>query len=268
MSADTRIPGSDDSLTPASVQPNPLYGSGVFRRRVRFENQPGGVCAELEDCAHGFRLHVKHDGAKLTAIALEALRIPLTTCGEAGRPLQSMVGCPLTASWEEFQRWVPAAANCTYLRDMAWCSLAHALRSEPVRDYAIAVTDEGAQAAECSVWRNGELVLRWHVSMGSVVAPGEIAGRSLLRGFSVWAKSIFQGDAFEAATMLQRGYFVAKGRRVDKHTLAGLHATEFKHMHGACFTYSPGAVERAIFTADTDRDFTNSPELLLKFVPD
>lgn len=266
MSAGARIPGSNDSLTPASVQANPLYGSGVFRRRVRFANRPGVVCAELEDCAHGFRLHVGHDGVKVTAVTLEALRIPLTTCSEAGRPLQNMIGCPLAASWEEFQGWVPAAANCTYLRDMVWCSLAHALRKEPVRDYEIAVADEGAQAAECSVRRNGELVLRWHVSMGMVVAPEELAGRSLLRGFSAWAMSAFQGDAFEAATMLQRGYFVAKGRRVDKRTLAGLHAIEFRHMHGACFTYSPGAVERAIFTADTERDFTSAPELLLRFV--
>lgn len=258
--------GKDDLFVPSTVQANPLYGSGVFRRRVRLVNQPGIVCAELEDEAHGFRLHVEHDGSKVTAIAVEALRIPMTTCMESGRPLRNLIGCPLTARWAEFQQWAPASANCTYLRDMAWWSLAHAQRNEAVRDYEIAVTDEGTNPSECSVWRNGELVLRWHVSGGTVIAPEEIANRPLLRGFSAWAMPIFQGEAFEAATMLQRGYIVAKGRRVVRQSLAGVRAATLTHMRGTCFTYSPGAVERAVFTADSGRDFTNTPELLLKFV--
>src|ERR1017187_6873007 len=65
--------GKEDLLVPSSVRANPLYGSGVFRRRVRLVNQPGFVCAELEDEAHGFRLHVGHDGLKVIAIAVEAL---------------------------------------------------------------------------------------------------------------------------------------------------------------------------------------------------
>jgi len=66
--------------------------------------------------------------------------------------------------------------------------------------------------------------------------------------------------------MLHRGYFVAKGRRADRKSMSGMRATTLKHMHGACYTYSSGAVERAVFFSDTDRDFTDTPELLLKFV--
>lgn len=249
-----------------SFRANPLYGTGAFRRRVRLTNQPGIVHAELEDCVHGFRLHVEHDGTRATAIAAEALRIPLTTCMESERPLKSAIGCPLTVSWDEFQHWAPAAANCTYLRDLLWWSLAHAQRTERVRDYEIAVADEDGKAAECSLWRNGDLVLRWHVRDGSVVAPAKLANRPLMRGFSAWATSIYRGDALEAATVLQRGYFVSRSRRVDMRDFAGMRATAFTHMHGTCFTFSPGAVERAVFTAGADRDFTDTPELLLKFI--
>lgn len=245
---------------------NPRYGNGVFRRRVRLINQSGVVGAELEDNSHGFRLRVEHDGMKVTAITVESLRIPLSTCMESERPLKNLVGCALATSWGEFQQWAPASANCTHLRDLAWWSLAHARRNEPVRDYQIAVTDEGIKPAECSLWRNGELILRWHVAEGLVVAPEEIATRSLRSGFSAWAMPIFQGDAFEAAAVLQRGYLVAGGRRLDKQALAGEHALKFTRMRGACYTYSPGAVERATYSTDSERDFTNTPESLLKFL--
>lgn len=253
-------------LVPASVRMNTSYGSGVFRRRVRLENRPGTVCAELEDCKHGFRLHLGHDGKQVTAMAAEGLRVPMATCLESGGSLKELIGAPLTIGWAEFQERMPASAHCTYLRDMAWWSLAHAQRTEPVRDYEIAVTDaEAGQPHQCSLWRNGELVFCWDVVEDVVVAPPEFANRPLMLGFSGWAKQAFQGEAFEAAVMLQRGYFVSRGRRVDGNTLAGVRAVDFKHMHGACYSYSPPAVERAVFLPDTDRDFTHTRELLLKF---
>lgn len=257
--------GRSDSA-PFQSREHPSYGTGVFRRRVRLENQPGAVCAELEDCRHGFRLHVAHDGLKVTSISIEALRIPMTTCVEADGPLRDLIGCPLTASWTEFQQRLPASANCTYLRDLAWLSLAHAPRNEAVRDYEIAVTDQGEKPGECSLWRNGELVLRWIIRGETVLAPQEIAGRSILKGFSAWAMQLFQGEAFEAACVLQRGYYVGMSRRADMGSLAGRSAATLTHMRGACFSYSPGVVERAVFTGNNERDFTHTPELLLKFV--
>lgn len=64
--------------------------------------------------------------------------------------------------------------------------------------------------------------------------------------------------------MLQRGYLVAQGRRYDKQASAGMSVTSHKERHGACFSYSEGAVERAVVTSGSDRDFTHAPELLLR----
>ncbi len=244
---------------------NPNYGNGVFRRRVRLENLPGAVHAELEDCSHGFRLRLGHDGVQAQSIAVEALRVPLSTCMEAGGPLADIAGFPLAAGWMAYQRRFPASCHCTHLHDLAWWALQHALRGAPQRDYEVAVSDEGPQGSECSVWRDGELLLQWQTARGVVTAPSELEGGPMLRGFSAWAAPRFAGDVYEAAIMLQRGYLVAQGRRYDKDASAGMRVDGHRERHGACFSYSPGAVERAIVTSGSDRDFTQARELLLKF---
>ena len=245
---------------------NPNYGAGVFRRRVLLANEPGKVRGELEDCNHGFRVELQHDGIQVTAASMQALRVPLSTCGEAGRPLAAIVGCPLRASWQEYSARLLAAENCTHVHDLAWWALQHAARHDAVRQYDVAVSDETDHPSECTVRRNGELVHRWLAAQGRTVAPAELGDRPLMRGFSTWAARMFHGESYEAAVILQRGYFVAQARRHSRSEVADYSALESKAMHGACYSYSPGAVERAIGIKDTNRDFTDTPELLLKFI--
>lgn len=244
---------------------NPLYGSGVFRRKVRLLSDASSVRAELEDYTHGFRLRISHDGNQVTAVASEALRIPLTTCVETDRPLQQLVGCPLTIGWDEFRHRLPPESNCTHLQDLAWWSLAHVRRVAALCEYEIAVTDEGDAPSECSVWRNGKLVIRLHARMGTVVAPEPIAGKSMMRGFSAWAFAHFPGADHEAAVMLQRGYFVSQARRHGRKAAEEVKLADFASMRNACYSYSDGVVERTRLIEDSERDFTNAPELLLAF---
>jgi len=246
--------------------PNPNYGSGVFRRRIRLTNEAGTVRGELEDCNHGFRVVLKHDGVQVTAAAMQALRIPLNTCGEAARPLAMIVGCPLGVSWAEYSKRLPPPANCTHIHDLTWWALCHARRPDAIRQYDIAVTDETERPSECTVHRNGELVHHWQAAQARTVAPVEIADRPLFRGFSAWAAKIFEGEAYEAAVILQRGYFVAQARRHVGTKAANYTAMERAVLHGACYSYSPGAVERAVSVKDSQRDFTDTPERLLKFL--
>lgn len=243
---------------------NPNYRAGVFRRRVLLVNEPGKVRGELEDCSHGFRVELHHDGIQVTAVSVQVLRIPLTTCAEVERPLAALVGSPLRVSWQEYGTRLPTSTNCTHVHDLSWWALQHALRPDVSRQYDVAVTDEGAEPSECSLRRNGELVHQWFARQGGIVAPADIAGRTLFRGFSVWARRAFEDDAYEAAIMLQRGYFVAQARRHFGTKTADYSALESKPMHGVCYSYSPGAVERAV-ALDADMDFTDAPELLLQF---
>jgi hypothetical protein len=246
--------------------PNPNYGSGVFRRRIRLTNEADTVRGELEDCNHGFRVELKHDGVQVTAAAMQALRIPLNTCGEAARPLAVIVGCTLGVSWAEYSKRLPPPANCTHIHDLTWWALCHARRPDAIRQYDIAVTDETERPSECTVHLNGELVHHWQAAQARTVAPVEIADRPLFRGFSAWAAKIFEGEAYEAAVILQRGYFVAQARRHVGTKAANYTAMERAVLHGACYSYSPGAVERAVSVKDSQRDFTDTPERLLKFL--
>lgn len=252
-------------MKPLGGAENPHYGKGVFRRKIRLRSDASSLCAELEDYAHGFRLRIDHDGTRVVAVVSEALRIPLTTCTETDRPLQQLVGCPLDVGWDEFRHRLPPAANCTHLRDLAWWSLAHVRGVSGLCEYEVAVSDEGEEPSECSVWRNRELAIRLQARMGTVVAPAPIAGKSMMRGFPAWAFVHFPPEDHEAAVMLQRGYFVAQTRRHDKKAAEGLRAIHFASMHDACYSYSSGAVERALLTEDSERDFTHAPELLLAF---
>lgn len=258
-------PRDAEMMTPFAGAENPLYGTGVFRRKVRLQRDAVSILAELEDYAHGFRLRIDHDGVRVTAIASEALRIPMTTCNETNRPLQQLIGCPLTAGWEEFRRRLPPAANCTHLQDLAWWSLAHARRDTARCEYEIAVTDESEAPSECSVWRNGELAIRLQARLGTVVAPAAIVGKSMMRGFSAWATAHYPERDHEAAVMLQRGYFVAQARRHGRRSADEIRIADFESMRGACYSYAIGVVERARLTENSERDFTHRPDLLLAF---
>ena len=256
----------DDSFTARFPNSNPDYGSGVFRRRILLVNEPGRVRGTLEDCSHGFQVELQHDGIQVTAASMRAIRVPLSTCGEARHPLSAIVGSPLQSSRQQYASRLLATANCTHAHDLAWWSLAHASRSDAVRQYDIAVTDETALPSECTVHRNGELVHRWLAAKGRTTAPAEIANQHLLRGFALWAGRFFEGDDYEAAVILQRGYFVAQARRHFSGKVDNYVPSEIKELQGVCYSYSPGVVERAIATENSQRDFTDTPELLLKFV--
>jgi len=49
----------------------------------------------VEDDPHAFAISLEHDGERVTAVAAEAHRYPLTTCIGATAALQSLVGAPL-----------------------------------------------------------------------------------------------------------------------------------------------------------------------------
>lgn len=82
------------------------------------------------------------------------------------------------------------------------------------------------------------VVHRWQVSGFELLAPQSLAGKPLMRGFNKWASHIFTGEALMAATMLQRGVFVARGRQhvVDRGDPVPL--SRATGMNGRCWSYS------------------------------
>lgn len=251
--------------SPSQFPQNPHYGEGIFRRRIRLQGLPGKVVAELEDCCHGFRTSVYHNGEVVTDIQAEALRIPLTTCGGATEAITSLIGISLNSSASAINRQVDPRANCTHLYDLSLLAISHCLRGETIRQYDISVDDEQDQPGQTILSRDGEVIFNWQTTNWIIQAPAQLAGNSLFKGFANWATSAFRQELQEAAFVLQKGYFVAQSRRYDINNMAGTPVANHTFMHGACYSYNPGVVEDAYRTENCARDFTDSAEQLLKF---
>jgi hypothetical protein len=239
----------------------------LFRRRIRLTRQDHQVHGELEDDCHGFKVTLQHDGSVVTAVAGDALRVPLTSCAGALQPLQALVGCALDASPAAIRARAKPRSNCTHWYDLSLLALAHAAQSEAVRVYDVEVVDAPADggAARAEVFLNARSIHRWELRGTTIVAPPEYAGRPVLHGFSAWAYGAFEGAAREAAFVLSKGVFVAFSRMFDMSGIGGQPALEHTNMLGACYSYSAGVVETSRRQFDTVRDFSTTPEQLLTF---
>ena len=122
---------------PFAMTLNPHYGTGMYRRRVRLshgvEADQRQVIAEMEDDNHGFRLVVTHDGQQITAIESNALRLPMTTCADAGSVLRQLVRVPLSDSPRALAAHSNPRLHCTHQFDLLGFASTHALRAQAVR---------------------------------------------------------------------------------------------------------------------------------------
>lgn len=246
---------------------NPRYGSGLYRRRIRLTRTGRRVLGELEDDCHGFRVSLEHDDRVVTALSGEVLRAPLSTCPGAVAPLQSLVGLALDAPVSSIVASVNPRSNCTHLYDLSLLAIAHVAYRDAVRVYDIEVVDQPTEGipARAEVFLGGKSCHRWWVDRARIVEPVAYAGRPVLGGFAAWASDAFAGPAREAAFVLSKGIFVACSRLYDMSGIGGQPALQHTNMLGACHSYSKGVVETAIRNHDTVRDFSASPEDLLRF---
>lgn len=246
---------------------NPNYGHGCYRRRIRLFSEAGRVHAELEDTNHGFRCTIFHDGEKVTDIHSEVLRIPYDTCPGAAEPLRKLIGLPLCDDVQDLIPLTDAPSNCTHLLDLALLAIRHSKRTVAELIYDISVEDQREDSdALAEVYANGALIHSWQTRDWTINEPKDLKSKVLYKGFSKWASAYFSGDQREAAFVLQKGYFVSGARRFDIDTKAGQPANKHSEvMRGVCFSYSSPQIEVAKRSAHSTRDFSNTPELLLKF---
>lgn len=258
-----------DAESPRSLEPwpnhmklfNPDYGSGVFRRRVRVRPADGAVSVDIEDSNHAFRLVLRHHGARIVAVESEAVRYPFTTCSEAQQSLQRLVGQSIDSA-AQLREILEPRLSCTHLSDMAGLALTSAMDDQHERLYDIAVEDERDGRTRARIYRNDVCVHDWQITNHSIVGPAEHAGQTVMRGFYAWARLAFQGALLEAAVALQRGYFVAQSRRYQfvPEVTSGM-------PEGVCYSYSTPIVKRAHLVTGSMRDFSSSPDALLRFDP-
>lgn len=241
---------------------NPDYGSGRYQRRLRFHCTRHAVLAMLDDTHHAMWLAIRHDGATIAEVSAMVARGPATTCGEAAQGLSALIGMPLSSDRRAIAAALTPTENCTHLADLTvWALRAWASGSA---QFDICVADDAGEPYALSVSRDGALVHDWIAEGHSVVWPPPLAGTPLMRGFAKRARAHFEGDALEAAIMLQRGVFVARGRRHQVDLAPPLSLRQAEGMADSCYSHAAERLDRAMNHVGYVRDFTAgvTPEAL------
>jgi DUF2889 family protein len=247
------------------VPVNPEFGRGIFRRRIRIEASDGRVDGALEDNHHGFVLTLHHAAGVVCAIDATAMRIPYNTCPAATLALRQFVGQKIQRDSGAARR-IDRSTQCTHLFNLAMLCLSHVKPAPRALQFDVAVADpvDGLRQAELTIDSRG--VLRWTLEGDVIVEPTALRGLSVRDGFYRWARAHFRGRSLEAAQVLQQGIYVANGRRFHPTLMAGRPALENPHTLNACHTFQSIRIGQAVHT-DSIRDFTDSPDALLKFNP-
>lgn len=246
--------------------------AGAYRRRLRTRvTAPGTVVADLEDDFHRFRVTCHHDGARVRAIIGESLRYPWSTCCDAAEPLHTLEGMPLSIRCTAVGDHGDPHANCTHMFDAAGLAVAHAARvvagGAPVRQYDIELSPlvEGRQRPR--LWRDGELLLEWTISVvvggRGMVDPEPPFDRAPWRGgFIRWADEHLAPDDAEPAIVLRRACDIGMGRGMDLEAFET--ADELSPiMSGVCYTMQREHAPDAHRNRGTIRDFAADPDALL-----
>lgn len=246
--------------------PNPQYGRGTYRRRTLLRRKPGAIEVVMEDCSHAMQLLMQHRDGAITDLQGEVVRAPVTSCRRAPDQLTELLGLPLTDNADIYRQHSPQHLHCTHLYDMALLAIEFALREGGQQQFDVEVGDEVEGAIDGKIFLDQQLIHHWVVRQGKLAEPAKFAGQSAFKGFAHWAKSQFSGDALLCAFGLQRGLMVANARRWDMAAIAGEPADTFGPPPGACYSYTKGREKDAVRTANPVRDFSDTPEQLLRFV--
>ncbi|WP_404478619.1 DUF2889 domain-containing protein [Novosphingobium sp. BL-52-GroH] len=241
----------------AHFEIDPAYGRGTYRRRLRFVADARSVTAQVDDTHHSYWLVIEHDRARIAAIEAGFNRAPTDMCPGSVAGLQSLVGNSLDTGAAALMARLPQTANCTHLADLALWSMAQIDRSAV---WDVEIPDQAEAPVWISITRDGTIVHRWHVAACRITAPARFAGRPLMSGFMRWASDAFQGDALLAATMLQRGLFVARGRQHVVDRAPPMPLANAAGMAGMCWAYSHDRRLGGMGSLGYVRDFTDGVE--------
>lgn len=237
---------------------NPDYGTGCFRRLVRTFRVPGRVLVTLDDTHHSMWLLMHQLDGHISKVEACVTRGPATSCGTSALALDKLQGLPVNGDMAAFRERLPPSLNCTHLMDMARWALRNAAGQLALkREVLIEIPDEAGAPVWIKVERDGTVVHRWSVQDHQVIAPDHLAGKPMMKGFLSWARENFRDEDLDLAIMLQRGVFVARGRRhlVDLSPPVPLSAAPA--MRGACHSYSPPHFDTATSIVGYVRDFTD-----------
>lgn len=205
----------------------------------------------LHDDFHHFRVAVRHDGARVLAVAAETRRGPYSLCPRAGEELARLAGLALPRSVDTVSGAVSLRLQCTHQFDLAALVIAATSRGRDCR-YDVAVRADSAEAFSGAVARDGAQLLAWRAAHGALLGPEPFTGQSLGVGFSQWVARTLEPGLAEAALVLRRGFVLASARR----HIPRLDSLASALPTGNCWVQQAGTAETAARLHGVVRDYS------------
>ncbi len=244
------------------------YGGGCYRRRIELRATGDEVRGELGDDFHHFAVVVRHDDAKVTSVAPEAIRVPWTTCPGALAPLERMRDAALASPLLDITRHTPAKAQCTHLHDLTCLAIAHAARAggeTHARRYDVAVPDRVDRRSRCTLVRDGDEVLTWELEGLRIRTSSAAAFDGLQIGskpFREAMRGAGSADETEAAWILQRAIFIGLGRQHDFDAMPTPRSFA-QEVGGSCHAFAADRIDEGARQLGNVHDFTDDADALL-----
>lgn len=210
-----------------------------IHRIITIDSGAGRLKARLKDIVHDFAFEMAHDGKSVTAVSPVANRTPWTTCSGALLQFQSVVGMSLDGN---AAHTIDKQSQCTHLFDLARLAMDYAHRHGEWRFDVHAEPGQQLGDIETFLLRNGKEMLRWTVRGQRVISPGPFEGHRTT-GATVWPEGVDDPEIRKTALMMRRALFVMHGALVSWHFTR---AAEFPSMTGACFSFQPDVVGKAV----------------------
>jgi hypothetical protein len=250
--------------------PGPRPAPGPYRRRIRLVALgPDATWGGLEDDFHRFEVTVRHDGRVVTGVEVTSRRWPWSTCPDAARVLDELVGMPLADRCTAVADHLDPRRACTHQFDLAGLAVAAAARRTRRREYDVEVHPTGPDGVAAAVLtRDGTVRHRWRIGAPGggprrLLDPAPFTQAPWRGGFIAWADATLPPEDAEEAIVLRRACDIALGRGMDLDALD--RADELADlMSGICYTMQPGVAPGAVRHRGQIRDFAARPEALLE----
>ncbi|WP_375397490.1 hypothetical protein [uncultured Sphingomonas sp.] len=136
---------------------------------------------------------------------------------------------------------------------MALIAVAHVHDKAPTL-FEMFVSDPADGQVSAELRRDGEFELSWRIEATRIVSPAAFAGRDL-KMLREWQGTL-EARTREAALMLRRAAFIARGRSIPSELLDPAMLNQLQV--GACYNFQPERIGRSIWHVDRRRDFTDS----------
>ncbi len=238
--------------------PNPDYGSGVFRRRLRMAAAGRVVRAVLNDPYHAMWVDLSLEGSRIDDVRAGMWRNPKNACPGAVHALRELVGMEVAAAAASIFSEGRAGRNCTHLLDLARFGLGCHLRGETARVLDLTVADaDTAGRSRIRAEADARTIHDWEIVDGGLTDVAGFTGSTHSSAFGRAMRDRLEGIELEAALALRMAVFVAAGRAFLTDGPVPVRALDETERRGDCFAFSAPVVAGCIDNIGYVQNFTD-----------